>query len=74
MKVGESCVDPVNSAKNIGAVLDSNLDLVKHVNDTRRTCYMYLHSICKIRSCITQEAAETFVQRYEKITPPRKSK
>ena len=61
VKIGESCVDPVNSAKNIGAVLDNNLDLVKHVNNTCRTCYMYLHSISKIRSCLTQEATETLV-------------
>ena len=50
------------SARNIGAVLDSNLSLVEHVNSVTRGCYMKLRQISHIRGYLTQEATATLVR------------
>ena len=49
ISIGESKVETVGSAKNIGAILDSNLDMtVNNVNNVCRACYMHLHSTRKL--------------------------
>ncbi len=45
IRIGDSSVESVGDAKNIGAIIDRNLDLRKHVSTVCRTCYMHLNSI-----------------------------
>jgi hypothetical protein len=60
-KIGNVSVQPTESARNIGATIDSKLSLVDHVSNVCRSCYMHLHHIGKIRHCLTQEATGTLV-------------
>ena len=59
--IEDTKVDAVSSAKNIGAVLDNQLDMVQHVNNICRSCYIQLRQIGQIRAYISQEATATMV-------------
>jgi hypothetical protein len=61
IRIGETKVRAVKSARNIGAVLDSELNMVNHVNSIVRSCYGHLREISHIRHYLTQEAAATLV-------------
>ena len=61
IKIGDSSVDAVSDAKNIGAILDANLDLEKHVASICKSCYMHMHHIGRIRRYLTEEAAAVLV-------------
>ena len=60
--IGQDIVEISNSARNIGAVLDSNLSLVEHVNSATHVCYMKLRQISHIRGYLTQDATATLVR------------
>ena len=54
-------METLGSAKNIGAMLDSNLDMTEHVNNICRACYMHLHNISRERENLTEDATATVV-------------
>lgn len=60
--IGGDEIDLTTSARNIGAVLDSNLDMSDHVNSVTRACYFHLRRISQIRPYLTQDAAATLVR------------
>ena len=57
--VGNSEILPSKSARNIGAFMDSALNMETHINNIIRSCYAQLHSISKIRRYLTIDAAKT---------------
>ena len=57
--VGNSEILPSKSARNIGAFMDSALNMETHINNIIRSCYAQLHSISKIRRYLTVDAAKT---------------
>jgi len=61
LHIGDSNVEAVDSARNIGAIIDNTLSMAQHVSSVCRTCYMHLHNISKIRSHLTEDAAATIV-------------
>ena len=60
-QVGNEVVQASDSAKNIGAVLDSQLSLNAHVNSIVKTCYFHLHRISQIRPYLTKDATVTLI-------------
>ena len=54
-------VEPVASAKNIGVILDREMNLQEHINNSARNCYFHLRQISAIRPYLTQDATETLV-------------
>lgn len=60
--IGDDEVQLSTSAKNIGAVLDNNLNMNDHVNSITRTCYYHLRRISQIRPYLSQDAAATLVR------------
>ena len=60
--IGQDIVDISDSARNICAVLESNLSLVEHVNSVTRVCYMKLRQISHIRGYPAQDATATLVR------------
>ena len=53
---------PSKSARNIGAFMDSALNMETHINNIIRSCYAQLHSISKFRRYLTTDAAKTIVR------------
>ena len=54
--VGENEILPSSTARNIGAYLDSVLDLKCHVNNAVRACYAQLRSISRIQKYLSIDA------------------
>ena len=59
--IGDTPVNPSDSAKNIGAVLDGELTMSAHVSNVCRSCYLHLRHISQIRQFLTQDAAASIV-------------
>ena len=45
IRIGSPQVEPVTSAKNIGVTLDQEINLLEHVNNTTRNCYIHSRQI-----------------------------
>jgi hypothetical protein len=61
IKIGDDIVNSTEKAKNIGAILDSNLDLTTHVNSICHSSYYHLHNIGKIRKYLTTKSTEALI-------------
>ena len=55
IKVGEANVTLVSAARNLGAWLDSHLDMSTHVSKTCRSACYYLYNIRHIRKFLSRE-------------------
>ena len=61
INIGPINVPVTNSARNIGCMLDSNLNMEAQINSVIKSCYANLYNIARIRHCLTLEAAATLV-------------
>ena len=59
--IGEESVSALQSAKNIGAMIDRNLTMEAQVSHVCRSCYLGLRQISQIRSFLTEDATATLV-------------
>ena len=57
IKIGDCDITPSPTARNIGAVFDSEMSMVGHVKYTCRIAYFHLRNIASIRSCLTKKGA-----------------
>ena len=62
--IGDSMIKATQHAKNIGAMIDCNMDMRMHVNYVARASYHNLRNISHIRSNITEEAAATLTHAF----------
>jgi hypothetical protein len=61
LQIGNECIKSVPSARNIGAVIDSHLDMSDHIDAVCRACYMHLRHIGQIRPYLTENAASKII-------------
>ena len=61
LTIGDTCVLPVEKARNLGAIFDSNLNLEAHVNNICCASYFHIRNIGQIRSYLSQADIETLV-------------
>jgi hypothetical protein len=59
--IGETQVRTSTSARNIGAVVDSTLNMADQVNSVSKACYLSLRHISQIRPYLTEDATATLV-------------
>ena len=64
LRVGDSDVQAVPCARNIGVMLDNKLNMVEHVKSVCKASYMHLHNISMIRRYITEDATRTLIQSF----------
>ena len=62
IKIGEHTISSVHSARNIGAIIDSNLSLERHVGSVCKSAFYHLHNIGLVRKFLTTEATKTAIQ------------
>ena len=62
INVGNSRVHAVDSVRNLGIILDKNLDMKKQINAISKSCFYQIRNIGQIRQYITEEACKTIVQ------------
>ena len=62
--IGDATIKASDHAKNIGAVMDSNLDMESQVHNIVRSCYIHLRNIAKIRPNLTEDSCATLVHAF----------
>jgi hypothetical protein len=62
--VGDNEILPSVSARNIGAHMDSGLDMKTQISNTIKSCYYQIHGISKIRKFLTVEATKSLVNAF----------
>ncbi len=61
IQLGSSTITP-SAVRNLGVIFDDQLTFKEHIAKTARSCRFALSQICKIRSFLTEHAAQILVQ------------
>ena len=61
VNIGNTTVNAVESARNIGVIMDSTLSMVLHVSAVCKSAYSQLRNIAQIRRHLTQDATATLI-------------
>ena len=56
IKVGNSQIEPSPTARNLGVIFDSHLNLESHINSVCRSAYFHLKNIRTVRNMLTDDA------------------
>ncbi len=62
IQLGSSTITPSASVRNLGVIFDDQLTFKEHIAKTSRSCRFALQNIRKIRSFLTEHAAQLLVQ------------
>ena len=62
--IGDESITASEKARNIGAVMDNELNMIAHVNNVSKSCYVHLRNIGRIRPNLTEDAAATLVHSF----------
>ena len=62
--VGSSQITPTDSARNLGVIFDSNMNLKNHISAVCKKSYFQLQNLYHIRKYITKSACETLVHAF----------
>ena len=58
IKIAQTEVSPVASARNVGTWLDTHLDMRTHITKTCSSAFYYLYNIRHIRKYLSRESTE----------------
>ena len=61
INVGNTEINPSLSARNLGVILDSHLNLKSHINFVCRSAYFYFRNIRSIRNMLTDNACSQLI-------------
>ena len=64
IRIGESLVKSTKTARNIGAHLDTNMDMKYHISTVVRSCYHQIRLIAKIRKFLTIDSAKKLIHAF----------
>ena len=62
--IGKSCIRFVDSAKNLGVILDNELTFKEHVEKVVKQCFGIIRKLSKIRAFLTYEQLRTAVSAF----------
>ncbi len=62
IQLGSSTITPSSSVRNLGVIFDDQLTFKDNIAKNARSCLFALHNIRKIKSFLTQHAAQLLVQ------------
>ena len=61
LAAGDAQVSPVQSVKNLGTWIDSNMSLQVNINNTCKAAYYYITNVRRIRKYLINQATQTLV-------------
>ncbi len=61
LTVGDVQVPLSDSTHTLGVEVDNTMSMVKQIGSIAKSCFFQLHSMYKIRECVTEVAAKTMV-------------
>ena len=57
-------IEVSNNARNIGATVDTHMNLEKYVVNTCKTAFYHLRNIARMRNCLSQDETEILVHAF----------
>ena len=60
--IDRNCIRFVNSAKNLGVILDNDLSFERQINSVVKSCFNIIRNLSKIRALLTYEQLRTAVR------------
>jgi len=64
LHIGESEIQTTDSARNIGAIFDANMNMVKHVDTVCKSAWYHLRRIGSIRKYLDMSSTKTLVHAF----------
>ena len=64
ISIGDEIITASQSARNIGAIVDSHLDMKTHIATISSSCYMHLRNLGQIRRYLTKEATISLIHAF----------
>ncbi len=64
---GDVQVPLSDSARALGGEVDNIMSMVKQINSIAKSCFFKLHTMYKIRECVTKVAAKTMVHAWSPV-------
>ena len=64
IKIGQTEVSPVASARNLGTWFDTHLDMGTHITKICNSAFYYLYNIRHIRKYLSRESTEKLVHAF----------
>ena len=64
IKIGQTEVSPVASARNLGTWFDTHLDMGTHITKTCSSAFSYLYNIRHTRKYLSRESTEKLVHTF----------
>ncbi len=64
LHVGEAKIEPTSSVRNLGAIFDSQMTMMKHILTTCKTANYHIRNIGRIRNYLTKQATEQLVHAF----------
>ena len=61
LSVGDSFIESVTTARNLGVTFDENMALLPHINNVCKNAFYYIYNIRRIRKYLSIEATKTLV-------------
>ena len=62
--LGDAEILPSTAARNIGAYMDSELNMNTHINSVIKSCYFQLKHLAKIRKYLTIYATQKLIHAF----------
>ena len=64
ISVGDEEVKPSRTVRNIGAMLDSTLTMIPHINSITKSCYLQIRNLSRIRKYLSEESSKTLTHAF----------
>ncbi len=64
ISIGESAIQPSESARNLGVIFDQSMTLKAHISSVSKTAYHQLYNISVARKWLNRKAAATAIQAF----------
>ena len=64
IQIGESCITPSGSVRDLGVILDKFLDVIEHVTTVCRAAYYDFKNIRSLKPFLSQESFVTVVHAF----------
>ena len=68
LTVGSNVVQPSSAVRNLGAMFDDNMKMIKHVHSLSQKAHFHLRNIRSIRKCLAKRATEQLIHAFVSST------
>ena len=64
LRFGTDIIKPSSHAKNIGAIFDTTMSMLPHINNVCKSAFYHLRTISRIRKYLSTQTTETLIHAF----------